>query len=67
MGGIFDDGIDAQEMGIILGITEEIEEEEAAKKISNDPLTPEEILKTENDVFDNAAEDGFDDFDKDEY
>jgi len=44
----FDDGIDAQEMAIILGITEEISEEEAAKKLSQDPLTPEEMLKTGN-------------------
>ena len=56
MGGIFDDGIGAEEMGVILGVTEEIEEEEAAKKISNDPLTPEEMLKTGNDIFDQDDE-----------
>ena len=66
MGGIFDDGIDAQEMGILLGITDEIEEEEAANKISNEPLTPEEMLKTGNDVFDIADEDDFEVLGRDE-
>ena len=65
MGGIFDDGINAEEMGIILGITDEIEEEEAAKKISNEPLTPEEMLKTGNEIFDN--EEYEEDYDKEDY
>ena len=56
----FDDGFGPEEMGIILGITEEIEEEEAAKNISNDPLSFEEILKTGDEVFDNSDKDDFD-------
>ena len=67
MGDIFDNGIGPKEMGVILGITEEIAEEEAeAKNISNDPLTPEEMLKTGNDVFDNVDDNEFDEFDQDE-
>ena len=56
MGGIFDDGIDATEMALILGITEEIEEE-LNTKLSEEPLTPEEILKTGNEIFDNEEPD----------
>ena len=51
MSGIFDDGIDAEEMAVILGITEEIEEE-AKTKLSEDPLTPEEMLKSGNEIMD---------------
>ena len=66
MGDIFDNGIDAEDLGIILGIAEEIGEEEKAKKISNEPLTPEEMLKTGNDIFDQEDEEDKNEFD-DEY
>ena len=44
----FDDGIGAEEMGIILGITDELDEEARAKQLDkeNEPLTPDEMLKT---------------------
>ena len=48
----FDDGIDAEELALILGITDEIEEEYRSLQVSNDPLTPEEMLKTGNEIFD---------------
>ena len=58
-----DDGIGAEEMGIILGITDEIEEE-ANTKLSEEPLTPEEMLKTGNDIFDNNDKENFDNSDE---
>ena len=48
----FDGWIDAEELALILGITEEIEEEYRSQQISNDPLTTEEMLKTGNETFD---------------
>ena len=54
----FDDGIDAEELALILGIAEEIGEEYRSQQISNDPLTPEEMLKTGNEIFD-ADEDEY--------
>ena len=42
-----DGGIDAEEMGIILGITDEIEEEEKSKLIDNEPedISPDTLEK----------------------
>ena len=48
-GDFFDDGIGAKELGIFLGINEELQEEEEAKRIDNDPLTFEEMLRTDLD------------------
>ena len=48
----FDDGIGAEEMGIILGITDELDEEARAKLIDNEPLTPDEMLETPFDYLD---------------
>jgi len=46
-GDFFDDGIGAEELGIFLGISEELAEEEAAKQLDkeNDPLTFEEMVQ----------------------
>ena len=48
----FDNWIDAEELALILGITEEIEEEYRSQQISNDPLPLNEMLKTGNELFD---------------
>ena len=48
----FDNRIDAEELALILGITEEIKEEYRSQQVSNDPLTPKEMLKTGNEIFD---------------
>jgi len=53
-----DDGIDAEWLALILGISEELEEECRSQQISNEPLTPEEMLKTGNEIFD-ADEDEY--------
>ena len=47
-GDFFDDGIGAEELGIFLSISEELQEEEAAKKLEkdNEPETFEEMLRT---------------------
>lgn len=47
----FDNRIDAEELALILGITEEIEEKYRSQQVSNDPLTPKEMLKTGNEIF----------------
>jgi hypothetical protein len=53
-GDIFDDGIGADELGIFLGISEELQEEEEAKQLEkeNEPLNPDEMLETEFDYLD---------------
>lgn len=50
----FDDGIGAEELGIFLGISEELQEEEQAKQLEkeNEPLTPDEMLDTSFDYLD---------------
>lgn len=48
---IDDDGIDALEMALILGITEEMEEE-SKTPLADQPLTFEQILETPNDYLD---------------
>ena len=44
----FEDWTDAEDMALILGITEEIEEECRSHQISNYRLTPEEKHQAEN-------------------
>ena len=53
-GDFFDDGIGAEQLGILLGISEELSEEEAAKQLDkeNEPLTPDEMLETPFDYLD---------------
>ena len=53
-GDFFDDGIGAGELGIFLGISEELQQEEKAKRLEkeNEPLTPEEMLETPFDYLD---------------
>lgn len=53
-GVFFDDGIGADGLGIFLGISEELQEEEEAKQLEmvNEPLTPDEMLETEFDYLD---------------
>jgi hypothetical protein len=53
-GDFFDDGIGPEELGIFLGISEELSEEEAAKQLEkdNEPLTPDEMLETPFDYLD---------------
>jgi len=53
-GDFFDEGIDAELLGIFLGISEELSEEEAAKQLEkdNEPLTPDEMLETPFDYLD---------------
>jgi len=47
-----DDGIGAEEMGIILGITDELDEEARARLIDNEPMSLDEMLKTPLDELD---------------
>jgi len=53
-GNFFDDGIGPEELGIFLGISEELQEEEQAKQLEkeNEPLTPDEMLETPFDYLD---------------
>ena len=46
-----DDGIDALEMALILAVTEEMEEE-SKTPLSDQQLTPEQMLETPNDYLD---------------
>ena len=52
-GDFFDDGIGV-ELGIFLGISEELSEEERAKLLEkyNEPLNPDEMLETPFDYLD---------------
>ena len=48
---IDDDGIDALEIGLILGFTDEMGEE-TTTKLSETPISSKELLKTRNEIFD---------------
>ena len=52
--GFFDDGIGAEGLGIFLGISDELQEEEQAKLLEkeNESLTPDEMLETPFDYLD---------------
>ena len=63
MGGIFDNGLGPEELAIALGLGEEIEEENEAKQLTEEPLTPDEMLKTGNDIFDQEDENFKNEFD----
>lgn len=49
-----DGGIGAEELDIFLGISQELQEEERAKRLEkdNEPLTPGEMLETPFDYLD---------------
>lgn len=53
-GDFFDGGIGAEELDIFLGISQELQEEERAKRLEkdNEPLTPDEMLETPFDYLD---------------